>query len=103
VNVALAAVVPAATVKFAATPVFQLLVVSVTVCVAGPMSVLPDVRAMVTAVDAVGAALRRIVDDPDCPPATVTEVGVAETERVCVDAIVNATVATALSGVLALS
>src|SRR5688500_366637 len=65
VNVALAAVVPAATVKLAATPVFQLEVVSVTVWLAGPISVLPEVRAIVTTVDAVGAAERRIVEAAD--------------------------------------
>jgi hypothetical protein len=103
VNVALAAVVPAATAKLAATPVFQLDVVSVTVWLAGPISVLPDVRAIVTTVEAVGAALKRIVEAPDCPPGTVIEVGVADTERVGDPRIVNPTVATALSGVVALS
>ena len=94
-NVEVAEAVPLAALNVTVTPVCQLLLVNVIDVGLAVIAVLPErVRETVTLL--VGAALSRSVAVPLAPPATVSDVGLAEIVGWTVPWIVNDTAAVAV-------
>ena len=89
-NVEVAAVVPAAAVNVTFTPVWKLPLFNVTDAGVNEIAVLPA-RVRVTVTLPVGAALKRMLDVPVAPLASVSDVGFTTIDGVVVPVIVKGT------------